>query len=73
MEVAAAGDLAPAGEWLEERGAEAVYLPRLIAGVISGTLTGLFALGNQRNSSSLARALVRRSCLNCGVLVKLGP
>uniref|UniRef100_A0ACD5YYU4 Uncharacterized protein n=1 Tax=Avena sativa TaxID=4498 RepID=A0ACD5YYU4_AVESA len=44
MEVAAAGEPAPAGEWLEERGAEAVYLPRLIAGVISGTLTGLFAL-----------------------------
>uniref|UniRef100_A0ACD5ZJR0 Uncharacterized protein n=1 Tax=Avena sativa TaxID=4498 RepID=A0ACD5ZJR0_AVESA len=44
MEVAAAGEQAPAGEWLEERGAEAVYLPRLIAGVISGTLTGLFAL-----------------------------
>ena len=46
MEIAAAGEPAPAGEWLEERGAEAVYLPRLIAGVISGTLTGLFALGN---------------------------
>ncbi|KAM0829705.1 hypothetical protein ACQ4PT_066709 [Festuca glaucescens] len=44
MEVAAAEEPAPAGEWLEERGAEAVYLPRLIAGVISGTLTGLFAL-----------------------------
>ncbi|KAM3243727.1 hypothetical protein ACQJBY_055583 [Aegilops geniculata] len=44
MEVAAAGEPAPAGEWLEERGVDAVYLPRLIAGVISGALTGLFAL-----------------------------
>jgi hypothetical protein len=48
MEVDAAGESAPAGEWLEERGAVSVYLPRLIAGIISGTLTGLFALGNQR-------------------------
>ncbi|KAK1619376.1 hypothetical protein QYE76_024893 [Lolium multiflorum] len=44
MELAAAEEPAPPGEWLEERGAVSVYLPRLIAGIISGTLTGLFAL-----------------------------
>jgi TctA family transporter len=43
MEVAAAEDA------LEESGV-AVYLPRLLAGVISGALTGLFALGTHQNT-----------------------
>ncbi|KQK01957.1 NEP1-interacting protein-like 2 [Brachypodium distachyon] len=38
-------EVAAAAEWPEERGVEeAVYLPRLLADVISGALTGLFAL-----------------------------
>ena len=62
MEIAAAGEPVPAGEWLEERGAEAVYLPRLIAGVISGMLTGLFALGNSTDFSCiLLRSTVVRA------------
>nr|CAB3451061.1 unnamed protein product [Digitaria exilis] len=46
MEVAEAAAPAPAdegGRQLDEHGA-ALYLPRLLAGVVSGALTGLFAL-----------------------------
>ena len=47
MEVAAeAAALAPDEGALDERGA-ALHLPRLVAGVVSGALTGIFALGTR--------------------------
>jgi hypothetical protein len=44
MEVAEAPAPAPDEDALDERGV-ALHLPRLLAGVVSGALTGLFALG----------------------------
>ena len=47
MEVAAeAAAPAPDEGALDERGA-ALHLPRLVAGVVSGALTGIFALGTR--------------------------
>jgi hypothetical protein len=48
MEVAeAAGPPAPAleGGGMDERSRVPLYLPRLLASVVSGALTGIFALG----------------------------
>lgn len=58
MEVAEAAAPAPDEGGLDERGA-ALHLPRLLAGVVSGALTGLFALGlYPRLASRLLLALL---------------
>ncbi|OEL35207.1 hypothetical protein BAE44_0003773 [Dichanthelium oligosanthes] len=81
MEVAEATTPAPAPDegGLDDRGA-ALYLPRLLAGVVSGALTGLFALGTRTSHSHLLRSCaLRRSalcfllCFSCPVLSSVCP
>ncbi|CAL5019539.1 unnamed protein product [Urochloa decumbens] len=63
MEVAEAAAPAPDEGGLDERGA-AMHLPRLLAGVVSGALTGLFALGTPLLlvSLSASRFFLSLSC-----------
>ena len=57
---------------LDERGA-ALHLPRLVAGVVSGALTGIFALGTTRASppALLLPSLSRTSVSLRALLVAL--
>ena len=61
MEVAEALAPAPDEDALDERGV-ALHLPRLLAGVVSSALTGLFALGTCTCTCSSRLDLAPVSC-----------